>query len=184
MCIGLPLWVHLCVLFSLRFFPEGLKHLAIRPCFFVSDAIFSGRLALFTPAEHHAHAREITSFYPTLHAAQAQGAQIGTGRGKALAPAPLRPLKETQHPTAHRQPARSGTCSTGASADLQRFYGHAKSARKVAQQLQLVLFRSLTCWVPCVQGRAGSWVPDPLQHRLQGVLGDVSGRVPLRAALL
>jgi hypothetical protein len=78
---------------------------------------------------------------------------------------------------------RSGTCSTGASADLQLFYGHAKSARKVAQQLQLVLFRSLTCWVPCVQGRGGSWVPDPLQHRLQGVLGDVSGRVPLRAAL-
>jgi hypothetical protein len=84
--------------------------------FFFVRCDFSGQLALLTPAEHHAHAREITTFCPT-------------------------------------------------------------------QQLQLVLFRSLTCWVPCVQGRGGSWVPDPLQHRLQGVLGDVSGRVPLRAAL-
>jgi hypothetical protein len=67
------------------FFPEGLNHLAIRPCFFVSGAIFSGQLALLTPAEHHAHAREITSFYPTLHAAQAQGAQTATGTEKTLA---------------------------------------------------------------------------------------------------
>jgi len=72
----------LCNLFTQGFFTEHLNTARPQSYVFLYCRFFSGRFALFSPAEHHARSSIKTSFFTVLHAAQAQGAQIGTGREK------------------------------------------------------------------------------------------------------